>query len=113
MGPVPPLIAVVTTVASREDALAIARLLVDARIVACVQIGAIESVYRWDGEVQADTEYRLLCKTTASNWAVVESAIREHHPYDLPQIVAFALDPVNDAYARWVESECVGTGPSR
>lgn len=113
IGAVAALIAVVTTVASREDAQTIARALVDARLAACVQISAIESVYRWDGQVQSDPEYRVLCKTTAANWVVVEAAIRERHPYDLPQIVAFALDPVAADYAGWVESECAVSDPSR
>ena len=107
------LIAVVTTVATREDAQALARALVDQRLAACVQVSAIDSVYRWEGAVQAEPEFRLLCKTTAARWPAIEAAIRARHPYALPQIVAFALDPAHAPYAAWVESECGGDGPSR
>lgn len=107
------LIGVLTTVATRDQAQAIARALVEARLAACVQISAIESVYRWDGALQCDPEYRVLCKTAAANWPAVEAAIRERHPYELPQIVGFALDPVHEPYARWVESECGLGGAGR
>ena len=100
------LIAVVTTVATREQAQALARALVELRLAACVQISAIESVYRWEGAVQSEPEFRLLCKTTAACWPAIEAAICARHGYALPQICAFALDPVNASYAAWVESEC-------
>lgn len=106
------LIAVFTTVATREDAASIARALLQARLAACVQVEAIESHYRWDGELQCDAEYRLTCKTLAARWPAVEAAIRERHPYALPQITACSLDPVHAPYARWVEAECGDAGSS-
>jgi periplasmic divalent cation tolerance protein len=107
------LLAVLTTVATREQAQALARALVEQRLAACVQFSAIDSVYRWHGEVQSEPEWRVLCKTTAERWPAIEAAIRANHPYELPQICAFALDPVHAPYARWVESECDPDGLSR
>ncbi len=101
-------IAVVTTVASRDDALRIASALVERRLAACVQVSAIDSVYRWQGAVQHDAEQRLVIKTVASRYAAVEAALREMHPYELPQIVALAFDRVLPAYAQWVAGECDG-----
>lgn len=100
------LIAVTTTVATREQAQALARALVELRLAACVQISAIESVYRWDGAVQDESEFRLVCKTTAACYPALEAAIRERHGYTLPQIVASVLDPVYPPYAAWVEAQC-------
>ncbi len=99
------LLAVVTTVATREQAQAMARSLVENRLAACAQISAIESVYRWEGAVQQEPEFRLVAKTTDARWPAIEAAIRSRHPYALPQIVAFALDPVDRAYADWVASQ--------
>lgn len=104
------LIAVVTTLATREQALALGRALVEARLAACAQIGAIDSVYRWDGALQCEPEWRLTCKTTAGRWSSIEAAIRERHPYALPQIVALALGPASAPYAAWVEAECGPAG---
>ena len=49
-------IAVVTTVASREEAHQLARALVERKLAACAQISAIESVYTWKGEIQLWTD---------------------------------------------------------
>ena len=105
------LIAVVTTVATREQAQALAAALVEAHLAACAQISAIDSVYRWEGALQREPEFRVLFKTTAARYAAVEAAIRERHAYALPQICAFALDPVYGPYADWVEAQCGDTPP--
>lgn len=104
--PEPQIIAVVTTVASRDDALRIAHALVERRLAACVQLSSIDSVYRWQGALQLEPELRLTVKTLRSRYAAVEAAIRELHPYELPQVVALALDPVLPAYAQWVAQQC-------
>jgi periplasmic divalent cation tolerance protein len=94
---------VVTTVASRDDAHRLARALVERELAACAQISEIESVYRWKGEVQQEPELRVLFKTTDERYPLVESTIRELHPYELPAIHAFAFEHVQPAYAKWIE----------
>ena len=96
------LLAVLTTTATRDDALRIARALVEQRLVACAQLSAIESVYRWDGAVQQEPEWRLLLKTTAARWPEVEAAIRAIHPYELPAIVALPVAAASGDYGDWV-----------
>jgi periplasmic divalent cation tolerance protein len=98
-------IAVVTTIDSRDRALAIAHALVERQLAACVQLSDIESVYRWQGAVQQEREVRILCKTTAERYAAVEAAIKELHTYDVPAIHAIALDQVEPAYGAWIEGE--------
>jgi periplasmic divalent cation tolerance protein len=93
---------VVTTVGSRDDALVLARALVELRLAACAQIGEIHSVYRWQGAVHEEPEFRVLFKTRADRYAQVEAAIRERHPYDLPAIHAIATRHAEAAYAAWV-----------
>jgi periplasmic divalent cation tolerance protein len=105
-------IAVYTTVGSADDARRIAQALVERRLVACAQISAIESYYRWDGAVRHEPEYRLLLKTTAPAYAAVEQAIRELHPYELPAIHGLALDRVDPAYAAWIDASVDAPGPS-
>jgi periplasmic divalent cation tolerance protein len=93
---------VVTTVGSREDALALARALVDLRLAACAQIGEIHSVYRWQAAVHEEPEFRVLFKTVAGRYAQVEAAIRQRHPYELPAIHAIPTSHAEAAYAAWV-----------
>ncbi len=96
------IVAVVTTVDTRDRALAMARILVERRLAACVQLTDIESVYRWDGAVHLDREVRLLCKTTSECIPELEAAIRSMHSYELPAIHAVEIDYVELMYGEWV-----------
>lgn len=105
--PEPPWL-VVTTVGSREDALDLAHALVEAQLAACVQIEPIESVYRWQGAVQSEPEFRVLAKTVRERYPEVEAAIRAHHPYALPAIHALPTTAAEPAYAAWVRENASG-----
>jgi periplasmic divalent cation tolerance protein len=98
-------LAVVTTVATREQAQTLAHTLVERRLAACAQISEIESYYHWDGAVQHEAEFRVLFKTTDQHYAEIERAIKELHPYELPAIHAFAMDPIDEPYGAWIRAE--------
>ena len=99
-------IAVVTTVADRAQAQAMARALVQRRLAACVQISDIESIYRWHGEVQQGPECRLVIKTTRERYGEIERTIRELHSYELPAIHALAFDAIHAPYGQWIVQSC-------
>ena len=93
---------VFTTVGGREDARKMARAVVGRNLAACAQISEIESFYKWRGEVQNEGEFRVVFKTAAARRADVENAVREMHPYELPAIIAVAVDDVYEPFAEWV-----------
>jgi periplasmic divalent cation tolerance protein len=95
---------VITTVGTVEQARALARTMVERRLAACAQITAIESFYRWQGEVEHEPEFRLLFKTRAGCYAELEAAIRALHPYELPAIHALPAAQAYAPYAEWVEA---------
>ena len=99
------LIVVTTTVAEQDDAHRIARALVGQRLAACVQVSAITSCYRWDGEVCESPEFRLAMKTRRSLYPAVEQALRALHPYALPAIHAVPVCAAHGPYADWVAAE--------
>jgi periplasmic divalent cation tolerance protein len=99
---------VVTTLGSREQALTLGREMVERRLAACAQVSAIESVYRWQGAVEQDAEFRLLLKTRPSVYGRLAAALRESHPYELPAIHAIATVHADAAYAEWVRNSCDG-----
>ncbi len=101
-------IAVVTTVANRDEAHRLARTLVERKLAACAQISEIESIYSWQGAVQQESEFRILFKTTDERYELVESTIRDLHSYDLPAIHAFAFEHVYPAYATWIAENAGG-----
>ena len=102
-------ILVFTQLPDRASAQALARALVEARLAACVSIGApVESLYHWHGEIETAGEVPLVIKTGADRYAAVEAAIRARHPYELPEILAV---PVTDGllpYLQWIAAETGG-----
>jgi periplasmic divalent cation tolerance protein len=84
----------------------LARLLVEQRLAACVNVLAqCSSVYRWQGKIETATEVPVLIKTVASRYARVEAAIRANHPYELPEIVSVPLVAGLSEYLGWVAAE--------
>ncbi len=99
---------VLSTCPDEESALAIARHVVETRAAACVNVlPGLRSVYRWQGRVEEAHERLLLVKTRAERYAAVESAIRELHPYELPEILSVPLLAGLPAYLAWID-EAVG-----
>jgi periplasmic divalent cation tolerance protein len=100
-----PAIQVVTTTPSRELAQEIADSLVEERLAACVQVeGPILSTYRWQGKTEADQEWRVIVKTTEDRFDQVQAAIRQMHPYEVPEILAVAIVGGSRDYLDWLEA---------
>ena len=96
---------VLTTTGSQEEARKIARTLVERRLAACVNIvPQIESIYRWQGNVDNAEEWLLVIKTTADAFEAVRSAIRELHSYELPECICLAIEDGDSAYLDWIAS---------
>lgn len=97
---------VLTTAGSRDEAQKIASALVGRQLAACVNIvPGVDSIYRWQGKVEAAHECLLVIKTTAEKFAAVRDAIRELHSYDLPECVCLAIEEGSPEYLRWMEDE--------
>lgn len=97
---------VMTNLPDAASADALARRLVDARLAACVnRLAPCRSVYRWDGAVETAEEFPLVIKTTRAAYPALEAAIREAHPYELPEIVALPVERGLPAYLDWVARE--------
>jgi periplasmic divalent cation tolerance protein len=97
---------VFTNVPDRAVAEKLADMLVERRLAACVNILApCRSVYRWKDAVQHDEEHPMLIKTTQERYAALEQALREGHPYELPEIIAVPIERGLPAYLDWVAAE--------
>jgi len=96
---------IITLVAcpSQEVASALAKLLVDQELAACVQaLPAAQSVYRWKGEVCIDEEALLIIKTTSELKDELRKSIEENHPYEVPEFVVIEAADVSDKYEAWL-----------
>src|SRR3982750_643479 len=97
---------VLTNLPDRAAAERLAELLVEKHLAACVNILApCRSVYRWKDAVQHDEEHPMLIKTTAERYPALEQALREGHPYELPEIIAVSVERGLPAYLEWVAVE--------
>ena len=99
-------ILVLTTTASEPDAAKLARGLVEARLAACVHIDALRSIYRWQAKVHDEPEWRLIIKTSTDRYIEVEQFIRDHHTYEIPEIVRIPISGGSMDYLSWIDA-CV------
>lgn len=104
---------VLTTLPDRATALKLAQMLVEARLAACVNVGApCTSIYRWQGAVEEANEVPVLIKSTAGCYAELETVLRRHHPYELPEILAVRSDQGLPDYLEWVMRETARPEPA-
>jgi periplasmic divalent cation tolerance protein len=97
---------VLSNLPDRDAALALAKALVERRLAACVNVLAeCTSVYRWQDTIETAAEVPVLIKTTAQRYPALEQAVRELHPYELPEIVAVPIRGGLPEYLRWVAAE--------
>ena len=97
---------VMTNLPDQASAEALAAVLVDGRLAACVNILApCRSVYEWQGATERADEVPLLIKTSEERYPALEAALRSSHPYKLPAIVALPVVQALPAFADWVITE--------
>jgi periplasmic divalent cation tolerance protein len=88
--------------AARELAAASVR----AKLGACAQVvGPVTSVYRWEGEVQTDTEWRVEIKTAADRVPELIELIKAEHSYDVPELIATPIEGGSAEYLDWLVAE--------
>ncbi len=94
---------VLMTAGSEEQATRIARVLVDERLAACVNVvGPIRSIYRWRHAVEDQAEYLLLAKTRAALYARLAQRVKELHSYELPEVLAISPNSGSARYLEWI-----------
>jgi len=92
-----------TTTASRDEAQTIAKLLIDEKLAACVQLLPIESFYVWQGKTQNEAEILLLVKTRSALFDAAVARIKQVHSYSVPEIVAMPFTAGFAGYLNWID----------
>jgi periplasmic divalent cation tolerance protein len=94
-----------TTLPPDADAAAFARRLVDDRLAACVSLlPAMQSVYRWEGQLEAASERQVLIKTTREQLDALFAVVCDLHPFDVPEWIVLAAAGGSDTYFDWVRA---------
>jgi periplasmic divalent cation tolerance protein len=96
---------IISTFPDKESAKKAAKLLVEQRLAACVQMFPIESVYLWKGEICEDGEIMLFIKSRTEMFAQIAAAIKANHSYDVPEIIQIPIADGLPEYLNWI-GEC-------
>ena len=93
---------IVSTFPSKQSVTNIANKLVKKKLVACVNITKISSIYTWKGKIENQDEYIALFKTTKKNLLAMKKELKKLHPYDVAEIAEINVDSINQPYMRWL-----------
>ncbi len=100
-------ILILNTCQDKNTAETLAAELVDLNLAACVNVlPGVHSTYRWQGKRETADEHLLLVKTRRDCYAGVQQALRERHPYKLPEIIAVPIVEGLTGYLRWMDEQC-------
>lgn len=91
-----------TTCSNKDEAKRIAKVLIEEKFAACVQLSQIESFYTWNGEFCCDNETLLSIKTIKENFEKIKSRIKELHSYDLPEIIQLDITNASKEYIKFI-----------
>ena len=97
-------IVILITSDSIEETDHIARVLLEKKKVACVNIvRGIDSYFWWEGKVDSARENLLIAKTRASLLPEVVALVRKIHSYDVPEVIALPIIGGNQDYLEWID----------
>lgn len=101
-------VVVLVTCGKQAEAERLARLLVETRLAACVNVleTPVRSTFRWQGSVQTVREHLVLIKTARRLLPALERAIETAHSYDVPEIIALPIAAGSHKYLAWL-SDCL------
>jgi len=94
---------VIATCPDQETVKGITGMLMERHLAACVQVFPIESVYTWEGKLCQDREFALHIKTRAELFCEVKAAIKENHPYEVPEIIQLPITDGLPEYLKWID----------
>jgi periplasmic divalent cation tolerance protein len=98
-----------TTIATTSDWRAMASILVAERLAACVNVlPDMESIYRWQGEVEIGRERQLVIKTTAARIQALRTRVHELHDYELPEFIVTPIAGGAEPYLNWIRESTAG-----
>lgn len=92
-----------TTTSNEEEAKKIAKILIQDKLAACVQLKDIESLYNWDGKLCCERETLLSIKTKKELFSKVKSKILELHSYDTPEIIELDISNISEDYLKFIK----------
>ena len=94
---------VVFVTTPEKDSTKIAKILVEKKLAACINIVPVQSIYRWKEKVEEEREYLLIIKTKLSRVEQLKKTIQEIHPYEVPECIILPIEDGLAPYLNWIE----------
>jgi|ERR1035441_4965568 periplasmic divalent cation tolerance protein len=96
---------VLTTIGNPKEAGQLGRMLVEERLIACAtMLPAVESIYRWQGQVETAGETLLLLKTSSEQIPALQARLLELHSYETPEFLVLAVESASHPYLEWLRA---------
>jgi periplasmic divalent cation tolerance protein len=97
-------IVILVACGSEEEALKIAKALVEGHLAACINlISPVRSIYRWEGRIWDEKEWLLVIKTQRQRFEELEKKVRSLHSYSVPEIISLPIMEGSSSYLNWLE----------
>ncbi len=85
-------------------------MLIEKRLAASANIvPSVDSIYRWEGEIQYATEAYATIHTSMSCFERIAELTKERHPYAVSHILAKAIVAGSYDYVGWIQSSASGS----
>lgn len=97
-------ILVETTTETDVEAREIALKLLSDRVAGCIQVTKIDSFFFWEGSITEQKEYKVCIKTMEHLLKSVTDTIKALHTYNVPEIVVYKAEYVDEKYKNWMTS---------
>lgn len=101
---------VLVTTSSQQEASLIASALIESHLAACVTVIPVQSIYRWQGQINHEQEWQLIIKTKLELFQALSDQVTELHSYEVPEIIALPIIAGSQSYLNWIEENVKNLG---
>lgn len=98
-------IVIYSTFPDEKTAKKIVHGLIEHKLAACGNMVKLSSIYRWRSKIEEADECGVFIKTQKHLYEKVEAYIKENHPYEVPEIIAWPIQRGLPVYLDWIKEE--------
>ncbi|OGL66020.1 hypothetical protein A3B21_00635 [Candidatus Uhrbacteria bacterium RIFCSPLOWO2_01_FULL_47_24] len=96
------MILITTTCGSRKEAEKITRMLLHEKLIVCVNMWPVRSMYLWGNKIERAGEWMVMCKTKNPLADRAARQIHKLHSYKLPIIEQWTVTRVSKGVENWI-----------